>query len=407
MKLRARFGWIMGALMLATLSCQVVLGLDEPVESNAPAEAGVVEAGVDARSCGTVQIPARPAPAGEAADGPDIWFAATGLELPITNPDLPSGIDLDDTCTTCGASGEPAVSCKGPAGNPRCDLANGVDDSLGKLTTTLGALNAATKEVSPVEVANEAVITGQRTLLLYLTRWNRTANDSDVGVAFVDTRGLYDGRGCPGDEGKPDAGRKVYLDNPLPGQAPDGGKRYSPSFDGCDRWSTTQTLSGYPNPVLLNDNVKEAYVSNGKLVQKFEDVALPLFGRRTSIRDGYLIVNLLPAISSTTAFQMQGTLSGRVAFEDIARAVGSSQFGQGFSDGGYSGVCENDIWGVALPILCSARDIMARPDDDSKGLDCNGLTIALGFYAKQALVSEIIHDPPPVPKDCKIDCPKP
>lgn len=383
--------------MLATLSCQLVLGLDEPVTAAAdagPSEAGAADAGGDADKCVHATVPA--APDGGAAGGNiSRWFAITAIELPAQAPKL-RGLDLDESCTCDPASGDTTKSsCIGKDAS-RCDLANGVDDALSGLLQTVLIPGSGG---DPAKVASEAVRSGARTLLIYISGWNGLPNDADVSVGFVSSRGLFEAEGCV-DAGSPD--RDAAAFNLTDAQSPNGA-RYSPRNDGCDRWSPVISLDGtFPN-LILNGGTVHGYVVDRQLVAPFDEVAMVLLGRKTSLRDGYLVATLGVLTGDSPVAALSGTLAGRIEINELVAAVGASQVGKGDDTGNYQAVCEAipGLWSQSiLPTLCDARDVMASKAFDGQDKSCDGVSVALGFRAVAALPSRITFNPPDVEKAC-------
>jgi hypothetical protein len=373
--------WILGGLALVTLSCQVIMGLEEPMGSAAVDDAGTKSDASDgSTSCKAKTLPPPPTENPSPEIKRSFWFALETFKLPVPEEGDLTGRDLDGLCSQCGAGvADGGVTCRSP--KPTCDYANGIDDSLGRIVTTLKGFQ------DPATLANGEVEAGARTLLLYVGDWNGLANDPEVSVAFVDSEGLFSDAGCL-DAG--DGKRMMYeSESPDPGRIPEGRKRYYPHFDGCDRWSPVgNSVTGTFPERKPAAGFQAAYVTGFTLVAPFKDVSADLFGRTTSIKLGSLVARIEPNLASS--YSLDAVLTGRVAADELLIGIGLTQAHPDPNGGReYIPVCNAPVIGeLAKDRICEARDLMAAKSDEFQDRPCDSISIALGFTATPALVDD-------------------
>lgn len=365
------------------LSCQVILGLDEPVGVARPDAAAEAEAGPN--TCAHASPPPQPASNDDPSPAAqkDYWFATEQLIVPYRNRVLP-GVDLDQSCTCQPGVIDNGPSCKTPmvANSTHCDSDGGVDDALGDaLSGNLVSgfdLNKA---------ANAQFREGRRGLLVYLSDYNGKANDTEVGVAFVPSGGLYSNLGCDGNPR--DAG---LLEN-QPQGAP--GPRYAPVWDGCDRWSPYKDRvlgSGFDAGVRYVVATK-AYVTNFTLVVKnISEVTLELFGGSLSVTNPIAVGQIRSdSDGPNRLLRIEGFISGRLPFANFLQAVGSVTIKD--EQNNDQPLCKNTgLWDLARPDFCKARDSMVSPASDKKGEICDAVTATIGFVARQSSISDKLGD---------------
>lgn len=369
-------GWLApAALALATLSCQLLLGLEEP-SGTAEAPPPEEDAGEDpADPCDHALAPEPPAKDDDLDTKGTYWFAAQSVIVPLSQTDGPPGFDLDDACTCKPDRRDGGPSCV--SSKTACDLDRGIDDSLGATLAEVSRFSPAGDAIKPV---NQDLQQGSRTLLVYLTDYNGKANDTDVRVAFVNSGGLYTNVGCDG------AARplEVTYGDVNDDHTPRGKDRYRPAFDGCDHWAPEEGSFGTSGraPSILT----KGYVSDHRLVVRVDEVATAIFGNRATIHSVLFVAKIA---GEGSPLRLEGVLAGRMPFEDLVQSLGGNQSGEGYDDGGYPAACEQGFWGLlAVPRLCAARDIMAASSEDFLGRPCDAVSINLGFVMVEARLAE-------------------
>lgn len=325
-------------------------------------------------------------PAGGQDDAPGVtvppfWMSLDTLTFPLVTNDAGAhpGFDLDDTCTCLSTDHDGAAPCATPGVKPiQCDFDGGVDDGLSQAASnSLGAFFSANQGGA----ADGVIAQGGPTELVYVTGYNGTANDPQVGVAVVRAAGLLDNTSC---DGGTRAGKPTQL------LFPDGGSSniavYSPSHDGCDRYSAEpgQVIGTYPTRApLLNVG---GYVADHTLVVQLSQLDLALAGvNRVTLDQAYFVAKISP---SGTSYRLDnGILAGRVPFANVVSFIGNFPVGSpGVS--GQVPFCQSPYWAVTGQTLCSARDTMASPTDEFRGNVCDSVTIGAGFTATPTQVDD-------------------
>lgn len=371
-----------GAAAFAVLSCQVILGLDEP--------AGVARPDAELEAEVTIVDPcqhALPPPEPAVDDDPSAgsqqyaWFATEQVMMPL-KPDagIQPGLDLDNSCTCQSDLFDGAAPCRSPKLDDEafCDYNGGVDDSFGK--TLVNAQVGTAIDIS--DPINRSIQTGARGLLIYLAKYNGKANDQDVGVAFVASGGLYSNLGCDG------GARDAALQDSAPELAP-GGKQYAPVWDGCDRWSPHDgRVSPGDHTRRAPLSVVDAYVSNYVLVtRRINEVALDIYGVPMRLTNGYFVARLTPGDGER--FRMEGVVAGRMPFDDLLNAAGRANT---TTKNEKTPLCESGYWPVLKPVFCQARDTMTSRAGDFKGEVCDAVSATIGLVARRAEVSDSKDD---------------
>jgi hypothetical protein len=388
----------------AALSCQVILGLEEPVGVVRPEPADAREAAVTVVDpCAHAEPPLEPEMESDAGDGQDdFWFAVQQLTLPLKPDDagVQPGLDLDQSCTCQEDLFDGAPSCTTPGKRPFCDFNNGVDDAFAKLAQDIPA--ASKFDINAT--VNKHLSEGTDGLLIYLSDYNGQENDPDVGVAFVPSGGLYSDLGCDGEP------RNAGPPLESPHNAP--GDRYQPVWDGCDRWSPhvglvlgSNTTGRYPL------TVNRAYVSHFTLVmKKVKEVALELYGAPMKVTEGSVVARIVPDNANVhRRFRIEGFIAGRLPFDDLSVALARTDVA--LPDGGREQFCNRTAtWTIFASLLCGARDSMVSQTSDHTGQVCDAVTATVGFVALQSSISRQSEDftntltaKPPCPNE-RIDC---
>lgn len=325
--------------------------------------------------CAHARVPPRPNGAGESKESKGYWLAAERIIVPFDAVDgVKSGLDLDESCTCQRDLRDGAPSCETKPAT--CDFDGGIDDAF----TALAAGLPTEKLFDPGVAVNKKTAEGRRTLLFYIERYNGEANDSDVGLALVGSGGLYSDLGCD------DAPRGRDPDVTPPSEPDAPGDRYSPAWDGCDRWSPFlgQTIGKYPDvqPVATT----KAYVADGRLVASVDAIGLNILGESARMRSGYLVAKLEKTPQG--GLTMDGFVTGRIPFADVVNIVGRTEARTG--PGTLTPLCETSYWPLVGSTLCSARDLAEDPSRDGKGDPCNAMSAAIGFVAHPVRVSDVI-----------------
>lgn len=383
-----------GAIALATLSCQLILGLEEP--TGIPRTDEPPSPGEDAGPQDPCKHASRPLPP-QKDDDLDTkhayWFATKSVFGPLNKPGGPQGgYDLDNACTCAKDLHDGGPSCTGA--QTVCDLDGGIDDTVGAL---FGEVSGSFS-LDPLKPVNEALQNGSRTLLLYMEGYNGKANDSDVRLAFINSGGLYTKVGCQ-DGVERDMETTFLDDNGV--HTPPGQNRYRALWDGCDNWSPE--ASGLLNANRVPSQLTKGYVTNKQLVIAVDQVGTAIFGSTASIYSPLLVATIN---DENGHLRLDGVFAGRLPFDDMVQALGGNQVGDGYEDGGYLAVCESPFWIAAGPKLCGARDIMATDNEDFKGRACNATSLNFGFTLVEARIAPTDFTNRSVQKSCPpLKCP--
>ena len=378
---------LFGVLLLsaaALLSCQVILGLEEPVGTQPPAEAsdgGAVDL------CAHRNVPGKPA----TADGVDRvpegqWFVTQRYDIPYQDDaGLGPGLDLDQSCTCNPDPAKRDALDGGPSCKPliglnadSCDKGGGVDDSFG---SSVASFLASVPSLDPRADGNEDIQLGLRSGMVWVGRWNGEMNDPSVSVALIGSSGLVDRHGCQEGELRVDApdgstvGDQVY---------------YPPLFDGCDRWSVqpADTIrspsTGFPTPTA----VVEGYVSDGILVANLPRTPIALFGPNAYANDGHLVARIrtVPGVG----YALDGFVAGRVTYENVVSAFATIPVKLG---GATLPLCaQPQFLSAFVGRVCSDLDIMSVPSADNSGAACDAVSVVLGIHMVTSLVAKERQD---------------
>ncbi len=368
-----------------------------------PAEAGAPEAGPS--SC-LAKWPAPPV-----ADDPDAAGSYTGFMVmqsvdvganPDAGPVLPGsdastplppiGFDLDNNCTCCNDPSSPTCLTGGscvntqPFANPVCDDQAGRDHVALTLFRVLPSAS---------EAANAGMRAGQFSILLQISGYNGTPNDTSVTVALYVSNGV---------EGVQDGGAVALK------------------HDGTDLWTVdTHWLEpmgrvNVPDGTQCNGTTtcqpsyvtNTAYVAGGVLVA-FPPAQLPLtFGYHANF--GGALMTLNDAVISGTLTKVtgpggrlwgitNGSISGRWPSALLLGNLASLPV-DGSADGS-SYLCATDpsagsLYNMVKGYVCLSQDISSQQAlDNSPGATCDALSMSFGFGAEPALISTVYSVPPP------------
>ncbi len=378
-------GLVVGAAA-ALLSCQVLLGLDEPFGT--PLPVSVFEAGPGVPDlCEHRYEPGPPPVVSDESVGNGRWFATRSYELPyVGDAGLGQGLDLDKHCT-CNPDpqkrdqydGGPSCTPLTSLNSDSCDKSGGVDDAFG---TSLGAFFTKVSTLDPRADGNDDILAGLRTAMVYVTGWNGQMNDANATVAVVASSGLITPKGCD------DGGARRTPDASVI----DGQQFFPPQFDGCDRWSlrpTDAVASRDPTqpPTPTVSTQTNAYVRDGVLYADLGRSALVILGADAYANDGHLVARITPI--PEVGYALDGFLTGRVSFGDLLTAAGGIPI---LKDGKVSPLCEQPQFHNAFIVpLCADLDLMAQPSQDNTGQPCDAISVVFGFHAESSLVANQLH----------------
>lgn len=371
---------LVGAASL--IACQLIVGVESEEGSAKPdAFAPKIDSAVP-DLCAHARIPSDLPDA--TTEGPDLeplWFAVSSMDgIPKAGETF--GFDLDRVCTGFNA-GPTAFDGGGSCLPANPDGDGGIDNAAPSLFRGLPF------DYGPklFEIVSKQVRTGERTLLIYVSRYNGTPNDPYVQVQVVPTDRLATNQ-C-GPDGKPiDAG------------APDGAGP-APTWEGCDAWSfATGRLIVSAGSQPAPNGLQDGFVKDGQLVvgtTSSTQLALNVGGLLITATNSFMVANLKPVTSDAgkKLFSLEGVVAGRLAtsalFDGVARAA------REFCNGPL-------LETLVKPTVCNARDIAEFPSQDFRDLPCASISAALKITAVQAAIGpEVPGQPLP---ECDASLPK-
>jgi len=332
------------------------------------------EAGPDgAPACSRRLPPERPAPS-DTTTRTSALFAASTLELGGEK----DGYDLDGQCT-----------CPGPgACSPRAQTAATPCDGEGGLDNVLGPETQAALSVLPLEEEGRAtsgtdyIKRGRNTFFIEIKGYNGTPNDDEVQVGVFASGGL---EGLPPRDAGVDAG-------------PDSG----PRFDGNDTWTVDRDSVIGQGPFQARIEDAKAYVRDGLLVAQLDlDLSVGLL--RAKAKESILSAKI---VKDGARLRLEdGIVAGRlksgdllVAFEKMRSPLSTSN----------AHLCRDDlVYQEAKRRICAALDVATTRADDSKGVKCGAISLALKFAAVPAKTGTLVSVPAdrPCGADWVDDCP--
>ena len=377
--------------------CALIVGIKDhdfqvASEPEAGGDAEPDQPDVGPPTCSHIGPPGAPSDGGTTALS--IVFAVRTFDFTGATPaNVPVGFDLDGVCTCDPTDGTPLEG--GPTCTPpsqplvpgACDAPGGIDNALRGLYKDFMSLPQA-----PVfgDLVNQSVACGRQTLLLALSGYNGEADDPDIAIATIFSRGIRD---------EHDGGTYVDADCGSP-------KPYPTKWDGQDLWSvpdgSVDRLTGQNNP---NPPYLKGWVRNWQLViDHRRTISGPtvqlLFGDRTVETSQPIIVARIvrelvdggPGVRFSLA---DGVISGRTSATSVISAVGSFRTQIGLDGGADTYLCDPKM---AVPYQlfksagCSARDVTLDPDA-SPDHACDALSLAVQFTAETAVFGSD-WDPP-------------
>lgn len=330
------------ALGLSTAAMSCALGGFEKVPAGKGGAGGTVPA------CNHAKAPARPTSA-DPGGTLDLIFALHTVDFAegAMLADRP-GLDLDEQCT---CEDPAATSCVLPSFaatmSPPCDSADGRDNATSDLINYFKAnVGTGTPQF------NAAIAAGQWTILVRVSDYDGSPNDSKVTVGFYMTPGLG----------------------------------AVPQWNGSDKWPIRpESLSGQ-DPVLLDKN---AYVAGGTLVSVVAG-ELELSGSlKVKIGSGIAMAAL---VKNGASWKLdQGLLAGTWNTRDALAGVGNLLLG-GMK------VCDQQLAYTAVrTAICTRVDIASAPS-----LPCDSLSFGMTFTADPAAFGTTAP-PEMIPPPCKPD----
>lgn len=282
------------------------------------------------------------------------------------------GIDLDATMTTgpYDASCEPPTVDGEVVGQAVVDGEKGIDNAIGAI------LLPTTGTALPCLEDNLALTQGRGigTVLLWVQRWNGTANDASVSVVLSNSvDGTNEDPSLVGFTER-DPVNLVYLSGDQDIEAPD------PAWDNQDSWyldpgDFDANESGQPSLDLPKTQQLDAYVSYGRLVAPLlpgtEFKLIAGDGALASDGDMTIVVNggyIMGDISEDHTRLDRGLFAGRLTLErltDITPRVG---------------LCTFDAE-LMKSLIGQFADIRGSPEDDGSGMECDAFSVGVTFNA--------------------------
>jgi hypothetical protein len=344
------------------LGIVVVLGscavYDGSLLLDGSADVVVSDAGGDVDPCNHAFPPARPV-ADDPSDASDIQLIVALSSVDFALDGGAVGFDLDHTCTCPGP--ESCVSTMS-----HCDDSEGRDNAGGALIQTFSTL---TTQLSTARV-NMDLGDGEDSMLLRVTNYNGTLNDTQVSLA-------------------------VFISN---GTVPltDAGLNPLPKHDGTDQWGIDpSSVSGTPPPYAAVNEDDTAYVANGVVVAS---VSFPFglgnsFGSNFLRLDGAFLVGTIT--TGSFGYVITGVVTGRWDTRNLLTGM------QGLADPLNPGMylCGTDPTYIGFKnAICIAADIASISTNDNTGAPCDALSLALGFTSEPALLGGLLtHHGAPTP----------
>lgn len=290
-----------------------------------------------------------------------------------TQPTGIVGLDLDGVCTCNRApftAFDGGSSCAPRKDGGDCDGEGGIDNKAGEVFTLL----SLTGGVPLDQAAQSSIDKGLRTVLLNLNLWNGKANDKDVEVGIIVSRGLVDPTGCG---------------STVPGTF------QPPGWCGRDKWSFPSNTTTLDRGVLLPVNRSKGHVTEGTLVYRQDGPVTFFLGAVTVTFNSPILTGKL---SRTAAglLRLEGLLAGRLAISEMLGAIGQYEpdviepieddggdAGEA-GDAGSSRVCKSPVFNALKQAACEAVDLQASDVFDHSGGQCDAISIALRFVAEEA-----------------------
>ena len=347
------------ALLAAVDACTIINGLTVPEDAaqgdgsgDAAGEAGPID------PCDHARPPPKPSGLDRLGDQTIIVVAkryiASGADGGV-----PSGLDLDDSCSCPPAVAETCVGRK-----DHCDDVGGRDNAAGALFNAL--LGAPTPQKIDIEErVNGGIRKGKNTILIGVEHYNGTLDDPDVLVSIYASLGLLDG----------------------------AGNNVAPQFTEDERWALDDRqfvlTATYPRATTTG------YVAGGKLVASL-DVTIDLSESFSiALTSSTLVADISLAGNGGKPTITRGFFAGRWPISDVLKVAGRVRL----EDGGKR-LCETPLaYATLKEIACQEADLVADRARDKTGARCSALSMALAFDTAPASKGSV---KPASPVD---DCP--
>jgi hypothetical protein len=368
-------GIAFGATMLA---CQLLAGIEDVPKVDLVAEAAADGGPRAPRDpCAHASVP--PASGlddgdGAAASQRRYYFAMSGVYIGLeqakteTDGAAPSGFDLDGVCSCDdrpGAKNGGAESCRGATKN--CDVKGGVDDGLrAALQPYVTQFGAGLDDALNI---NKRIELGVQAPMIYLDGYNGLPNDPEVSVGLFLSNGILDPSGC--------SPNVVGIDGD------DAGKRWRPQWCGQDKWT-------YDPAATLGDAIPRVqasgYVTNGQLVVKArQPMPIPL---GTSYLETSGLILSVRIVSTATGLALEdGVIGGRAPVKGVLEAA-ALVYSTPANQPMFNCHPDNSLGRALLSALnkaaCAGVDIMANPVDDGQGKNCDAISLAVRFRARES-----------------------
>jgi hypothetical protein len=391
----------LGALAVA---CQIVAGIErvDKVTAQSDASDAVAPPGPDGPTdpCEHVEPANAPATDDDTTELPTFFVALRTIDLLAKNDaGTLLGYDLDHVCTcdtrplTFGA-GRPACAPRGMDPKIQCDEDGGIDNQSARLFNLYDQPPLSINNAADI---NNQIADGHQTIVLSIAKYNGRANDRDVLVGLLVSRGL---RTQPA----PSPGCTSTLNA--------GTGEWKPAWCGDDAWTITRasTLAG----TMIPARTARAYVSNYQLVADVAngDTVVPFGPTAISLGDAVFTGRIVPlgtdlqprdgtkppAAAEQRLYRIDDALmSGRLAVHDMLAVAGT--FAVPNTDAGRHLCADNQFFLVQAGV-CSYLDLPASPADDlDAAAPCNALSFGASFTAFPVLEGDL-YDPPPDVNEC-------
>jgi hypothetical protein len=396
--------WIAPLAVAFTLSCQFIIGLQDPVPGEAPVtdEAGVdtgTDAGADVDPCHHV-FPPPPAavdddPIGDVGPitfamhyallgGRLGWDAGaydggggnTGFPAPQVGINQSFGFDLDNACTCQGDNIHGGAPSCASAAKQICDQDGGVDNAIfnDQLYNQLYTLSGLMDPANGILSINDGISKGNTTILMRITGYNGRANDNNVTVEVSAVQRTHQAPAqIPGCENAPP---RPYIGmNDV-----DSGPAWGPAWDGCDVWDPLKAAQAITS-----------YVVDHQLVVVAKGTLPTVVGSATLELQFPLSVGVLVPKPGGGFTYEDGVFSGRADSSSLLAVL----FTTLHIKGSKTPVCfDPTLAPVLKSAVCNALDIRTDPsqdffvDDAGQLVSCNAASFVFSFRQDPANVTD-------------------
>jgi hypothetical protein len=341
---------LVGSTLLVA-ACQLLVGIEDERGAERPPVTVADDGGADADAASACQLTHPPSAPDAPPDGGEQTLSFAIQTFRVRPKDLPPiGYDLDDRCSAAADTPSPDLDCSGAT---KGDDPGGVDNAFGLFAEGLVGLTGTNSSPDPfARTFNAWTTIGRQTLQITLALYNLQSDDAVVAVSVLQSGPFLTTLGA-------DAG--------------------APQWDGGDQWSVV----GIPLPS------QHAWVRDGLLVARFNDLRLPFGDAEMRLKDAVVTAKL--ERSSGAPWRLtSGIIAGRASAVELA--VGLLRT----TDGKNQPYCNNQgVREYVFKGLCGARDIRVTKSLDGTGA-CDAVSLALGFDAVEAQFPTRGSPPPPV-----------